>query len=152
MGGILSLLSGPISALLQSAGEIIGKFVTDPGERLKAQLELQRLQMDFQLKLVEADGAFAAQQASVITSEAKSESWLARNWRPILMLVFTYVIAHNYIISPIFGIASVAVPPEMWNLLQLGVTGYIVGRSVEKVAPRIAQTVVQAKGQAAGRP
>jgi len=43
-----------------------------------------------------------------------------------------YIVAHNYVISPIFGVVSVPVPEPLWDLLKLGVGGYIVGRSAEK--------------------
>lgn len=76
-------------------------------------------------------------QADIIISEAKSESWMARNWRPIIMLLFGVIIANNYIVYPwLFELFEMKVmmdiPPEMWSLLKLGLSGYVVGRSVEK--------------------
>ena len=41
-------------------------------------------------------------------------------------------IANNYIIVPIFNTTPAEIPPDMWDLLKLGVGGYVVGRSVEK--------------------
>jgi hypothetical protein len=32
---------------------------------------------------------------------------------------------------------ALAIPPDMWDLLKLGVGGYVMGRSAEKVAPGI---------------
>lgn len=145
MNFITGLLQTPLKGLLDSVGGILDKFVVSPEDKLKAQQEILKLQSDFQLKLLEADSTFAAQQAQVITAEAKSESWLARNWRPLLMLTFTYIIAHTYIFSPLFHLASVAIPEQMWRLLELGMTGYIAGRSLEKVAPSITQAIVAAK-------
>lgn len=76
-------------------------------------------------------------QAKVIVSEAQSKSWLARNWRPILMLSFTAIIVNNYILNPwlsaMFSLDVVMeIPEPMWGLLKLGVGGYIMGRSAEK--------------------
>ena len=76
-------------------------------------------------------------QAKIITAEAKSESWIARNWRPVIMLLFGVIIANNYILYPWFSElfdldVMMPVPVEMWGLLKLGLGGYVVGRSVEK--------------------
>lgn len=76
-------------------------------------------------------------QASIITTEINSESWMARNWRPIIMLLFGVIIANNYILYPwlkeLFGLqVMMEIPAEMWSLLKLGLSGYVVGRSVEK--------------------
>jgi len=80
-------------------------------------------------------------QSSVIIAETQSESWLAGNWRPLLMTMFGVIIANNYIIFPyvelFFGAdyaVAIEIPPNMWELLKLGVSGYVVGRSLEKIA------------------
>lgn len=76
-------------------------------------------------------------QAQIITTEARSESWMARNWRPLIMLLFGVIIANNYILYPwlheLFSLkVMMEVPTEMWSLLKLGLGGYVVGRSAEK--------------------
>lgn len=78
-------------------------------------------------------------KSAIIIAEAKGGSWLQRNWRPMLMCLFGIIIANNYIIYPyvvmLFGVENAVkmdIPPDMWDLLKLGVSGYIVGRSVEK--------------------
>ena len=76
-------------------------------------------------------------QAKIITAEAKSESWIARNWRPMIMLLFGVIIANNYILYPWFSElfdldVMMPVPAEMWGLLKLGLGGYVIGRTVEK--------------------
>ena len=93
--------------------------------------KLKKMNLDYQTALVNA-------QAGTIEAEAKSDSWLASNWRPILMLTFTFIVAMNYAIIPIaswFGLhqAPLVLPPDMWDLLKIGVGGYIVGRSGEKI-------------------
>ena len=82
------------------------------------QLELQRLQTD------------------VILAEAKG-NWLQRSWRPILMLAFGFIVIYVKFIAPLFGLPIPTLENEFWDLLQLGIGGYVVGRSVEKVAGNI---------------
>ena len=78
-------------------------------------------------------------QASVVVAELQSGAWLAQNWRPITMLTFVFIIANNYILYPylslFWGKAPVLeIPPDMWGLLKIGLGGYVVGRSGEKIA------------------
>lgn len=73
----------------------------------------------------------------VIMAEVNSDSYLAKNWRPITMLVFVTIIANNYIIYPYLQLffntgRMLEIPPDMWGLLKIGLGGYVVGRSVEK--------------------
>lgn len=138
MGKFISgFLSTPITDLVKAANEVIGQFVTSPEQKLQAELQLSKLESDFRLKTMDADIELSKAQADVIKSEATSQSWAARNWRPILMLTFNYIILHNYVLAPLFHLASVPLVPDMWDLLKLGITGYIGGRTIEKVAPDV---------------
>jgi hypothetical protein len=145
MGGLLKILGGPITELVNGIGGVVDKLHTSGEEKLSAQAKLLELQTAFTVKLTELDTQFAAEQAKVIIAEATSESWLTRNWRPILMLTFTYIIAHNYIIAPMFSVGSVEIPPDMWGLLKLGMGGYIGGRSAEYVAQQAKEAFVSYK-------
>lgn len=102
-----------------------------------------KAQADAKLKMLEA--LYKAQQAEaetkrdVVVAEAKGESWLQRNWRPISMLTFLAVVINNYILAPWLGAFGLVIPvldiaPQMWTLLTVGIGGYIVGRSGEKIA------------------
>ena len=108
---------------------LVDQVVEDKDERarLKHALESQLAQQDFTVEIEEIKAA-----ASIVAAEAQGESWLQRNWRPILMLVFTYIVLHNYVLAPLAGYPPVEIPPNMWHLLQIGVGGYVVGRSAEK--------------------
>lgn len=70
--------------------------------------------------------------ANVIMAEANGESWLQRNWRPMLMVLFGIIIANNFLVVPIMGTPMAEIPPDMWDLLKLGLGGYVLGRSAEK--------------------
>lgn len=136
-GFVSDALSGPLAGVLDAANSIIGRFIVSPEQKLAATTEVMRAEQNFRLEMLKADGALAEQQSKVIIAEATSESWMARNWRPILMLTFTFIIAWNYVIAPMSGAHAVPIPENMWDLLKLGITGYIVGRSAEKIAPAV---------------
>lgn len=119
-----------IGAILPFAGKIIDKIFPDKDEAQKYKLRL--LEMDQAGELKELESA-----AQIITAEAKSEHWLTANWRPITMLTFVIIIANNYILYPYLSLfwsdaPSLAIPPDMWDLLKIGLGGYVVGRSAEK--------------------
>lgn len=105
---------------------ITGTEVSDPELKLKLLSELQKAEA----KMMEA-------KAKTIVAEATSEHFLVASWRPITMLTFVFIIANNYIFAPYFTswgyvVPVLDIPPDMWTLLQLGLGGYIMGRSAEK--------------------
>ena len=75
--------------------------------------------------------------ASVIMAESKSEHFLVAAWRPITMLTFVFIIANNYILYPYLTLfwdsaPMLEIPPDLWDLLKLGIGGYIASRGIEK--------------------
>jgi len=144
-GGILGFLTGPFTGLVREVGGLIDGLTTTTEEKLSAQAKLQELSHVYQLKMAELDTQFAVEQAKVVIAEAQSESWITRNWRPILMLVFTYIILHNYVLAPMFSFGAVEIPPNMWELLKLGMGGYIFGRSGEYVAEQVSAAIKSKK-------
>ena len=114
----------------------VGGLFTDirralTGEEIKDPQKILDRLTEFEVSLHKA-------KSKIIEAEAKSEHWLVSAWRPIVMLVFTFIIASNYVIAPYASaLFSVQIPTleltsEMWELLKIGIGGYIVGRSVEK--------------------
>ena len=67
-------------------------------------------------------------QSNVIIAEAQGASWLQRTWRPITMLTFLAMVCLDS-----FGVLPFRLAKESWTLLQIGLGGYVVGRSAEKV-------------------
>lgn len=131
---LLGALIGPVSSLLN---KVLDKTVEDKDlkRKLKAEAISQLVNKDneeFMTHLKEA--------GSIIRAEANSQSWLARNWRPMLMCLFGLIVANNYILFPYVNLYSpqhailLPIPPDLWALLKIGVGGYVVGRSAEKVA------------------
>lgn len=126
-----------IQALIPALAPILGQLVKskfpDPAEAAKAEAELtaQLWQNAHQINAAAAD---------IIKTEAQSQHWLAAIWRPVVMLVFTGLIVARW-----FGWAapnlSEAEYLKLWSIVEFGLGGYVVGRSVEKVAPTIAGAI-----------
>jgi hypothetical protein len=79
----------------------------------------------------------------IIVAEAKSDSWLTRNWRPLVMVSLTAsILAYWFGLTPTDPLTGLSVIPNsiierMYSLVQIGVGGYIAGRSIEKTAAGI---------------
>jgi len=126
--GLLNAILGPVTG-------IIDKAVPDADLR-------HRLKQDIRARLIEQEGALTAAARDVLVAEARGESWLQRNWRPLTMLTFAAIIANNYLITPYVqafgGVAVVLdIPPGMWQMLSLGLGGYVIGRTLEKTGSRL---------------
>ena len=124
---VLIPLIGPI---IKKGAEILDKLIPDKdlAKKLDAAFQEELAAMDYSYLTKEIEA-----RASIINTEATGHSWLQRNWRPITMLTFVYIVAHNYIFAPLFSLQSLPIPPDMWELLKLGIGGYIIGRTGEKM-------------------
>ncbi len=59
--------------------------------------------------------------------------WLQKSWRPIVMLAFTFIV----LLGAFIPIPLLENTSEFWNLLEIGLGGYVIGRSIEKVTGKI---------------
>ena len=110
-----------VTNLVSAVGEIVDRL-TLPG-REKKQLETDILQL-----LIAVEEKTITDQAAAIREEARG-NWLQRSWRPIVMLVFTLIIlAGTFLNLPILADTS-----RFWDLLEIGLGGYIIGRGSEQL-------------------
>jgi hypothetical protein len=135
---IWNALIAPIAGLFTKGLDIIDKLVPDKdlAAKLKASLEQQMLEIAHSELTT-----LLQSQTQILVAEIQGESWLQRNWRPMLMCTFGVIIANNYILAPYLGMIlgqqyhlMLEIPQDMWSLLKLGLSGYVVGRSMEKIA------------------
>ena len=132
--GILDFLN-PIKGVVGAVTGIIDTLTTSDEERLAAKAQLMEIERQFTSDMLAYEAKLTEERASVVRAEIASQSWMARNWRPIIMLLFGYIIMHNFVIAQLFSVAHLEIPPDMWGLLKLGMGGYIAGRSAEKIVP-----------------
>ena len=114
------------TAVIPFIGGIIDKIFPDAGEADKIKLEMLKKVQEGEIE--ELKGKFG-----VLGQEADSEHWLVAAWRPITMLTFlAMVVAWWFGYTP----ENVTEPllMELFSLIKIGLGGYVVGRSAEKVA------------------
>lgn len=128
----------PITAALAIGGKVIDRLWPDPTKRAEAQLALLEIAQRGELADLTA-------RAEIVKTEAASSHWLAANWRPILMLTFGGLIVARW-----FGWAapnlSDAEYLKLWSIVELGLGGYVIGRSAEKIVPAVAQALKNGGG------
>jgi len=101
--------------------------------------EAQKFKNAAATHILQNESEIVKAQKDIVVAEAKGQSWLQRNWRPILMLVCIFIVANNYILAPYVMLftstdISLTLDQNIWDLMKLGVSGYVVGRSGEKIA------------------
>jgi hypothetical protein len=121
-----------IGSLIGVGKELIGRIWPDPQQQAEELRKLEELRQKGELAELQAYIQVMQARLSVIQSEATSEHFLTANWRPIVMLVFTGLIVARW-----FGLSAEGISEaeyiEIWGILKLGIGGYVVGRSAEKV-------------------
>lgn len=136
--GILSAIP-VIGEVVEKGLGVVDKFVEDKDEANKLKAEIKR-QIESQSH--EEDIEKLKSQAGIIKSEATGESEVQRKWRPHLMYLIMFLLVFNGVVVPlgeaIFQVdipileAWDSIPKQMWQLLTVGVGGYIGSRGVEK--------------------
>ena len=116
---------------------LVGQFIEDKDKANELETAIKKKLLSLEQSVIDA-------QKEIIVAEANSQSFIARNWRPIMMLTFVSIIANNYILFPyitLFGGTAITleIPPDMWGLLKIGVGGYVLGRSGEKMVESYAK-------------
>jgi Holin of 3TMs, for gene-transfer release len=125
------MAADPITAALNIGGQLIDRLWPDQEKKDQAKLALMEMAQKGELTELTVRG-------EIVKAEAASEHWLAANWRPILMLTFGGLIVARW-----FGWAAPNLSEseylKLWDIVELGIGGYVIGRSAEKVLPNIAQ-------------
>jgi len=131
-----SMLAGPaggaVGSMLASAlgvdstpDAVAAAIKSDPQAAIKirqieAQLEQTRLEV----------------RGQAIQAEATGESWLQRNWRPLTMIWFSMLLGGYW-----FGYTPENLSEEailsLFGLIKLGLGGYVLGRSAEKITKEL---------------
>lgn len=126
IGNILKIVGG----FFEPVAKLIDDLHTSDEEKLKIKENLALIEQTMSTKILEYDNKVMELQSKVITAEAMGQSWIQRNWRPITMLVFLFLIFCDH-----WGWLAYRLSDEVLGLMKLGLCGYVAGRTAEKVLP-----------------
>ena len=113
--------------------KIIDKVIPDPQAKAQAQIELQKLANDGHLADLQADMNEANNISDRWKSDLSSDSWLAKNIRP-LTLIFILFAYSFFAFMSMLGHETRGAYVELlgqWGMLVM--TAYFGGRSFEKI-------------------
>jgi len=128
--GILSFLGGALKPL----ASIVDSVHTSTEEKLEAKAALLELENVVTVKILDLDRQLIEAKSSIIVAEAQSGMWITAAWRPLTMLTFVVLIV--LISTGLMDVDALrAVPDKLWNLMQIGIGGYIASRGAEKIIP-----------------
>ena len=113
-----------------------------------------KLKSDLQTQMLQSHTQELTAAAKIIEAEAKA-GWFASSWRPLLMNVLIFILVWNYVLGPVIlfffkAVITITLPGDVWTLLQIGLGGYVVGRSAESVARTMANKPATSKEQENG--
>ncbi len=115
----------PITDVVNAISGVINGVTLPAREKKELQAEIVRLVYEREREMIEA-------QVGVVRVEAAG-NWLQRSWRPLVMLVFAVII----LIGTFTSLPMLADSSRFWDLLEIGLGGYVVGRSGEKMVSTI---------------
>jgi len=129
-----------LSVILGILGPILGQVAKSIFPNPEDELKRMEIQARIQQSIIEKADEIEKAAADIIKTEAASGNWLAASWRPITMLVFVGLIVARWLgyTAPDMQEAEYL---SIYDLIKIGLGGYVVGRSVEKVAPAIAAAI-----------
>jgi hypothetical protein len=132
MSGLMDFIGG----IFKPAADLIDNMHTSTEEKMSMSNQLEKIQNAMTSKVLDLDAQLLASKTAIITAEANGQGFLQRNWRPVTMLTFLVLV-----VCDSFGLLAFRLADEAWTLLQLGLGGYVIGRSAEKITKPIIEAI-----------
>jgi len=125
-----------LSSAIVPVTNLIDELHTSDEEREALRLQFYKLQFGIFEQTMAYEKQLLEAQSNIIVAEAQGQSWIQRSWRPITMLVFL-----GLVVADSLGWLASPLAPQAWTLLQIGLGGYVAGRSMEKITPKITEVL-----------
>ena len=126
---ILELISG----IFKPFADLVDNVHTSTEEKLLLKNELAKINQELTGKILELEGKLVDAQSKVLTAETQGDSWLQKNWRPMTMVTFLVLVVSTWLGFSAPGLTE-AMNLRLLDIVEIGLGGYVIGRSVEKVA------------------
>jgi len=127
--GLLDFLK---SNTVDAVGNIVDNVFTNDEEKSEAKKQLTEVVLKSLNEVAEVQG-------EVIKTEMKG-NFLQKSWRPLIMLTFGVILVCKW-----FGLTNEAIPLQLelqlLDIVKLGLGGYVVGRSAEKIATSVTTNI-----------
>jgi len=118
-----------MTSILKAALDILGLGID---RAFPDKVEAQKLKTQITQEILALETQKIEAASKVIIAEAQGESFLQRNWRPVVMLMLTFCVMAHWL-----GYTGENLDPAIVNslldIVQVGLGGYVIGRSGEKI-------------------
>lgn len=118
---------GPIKSVADAVSGLVERLTLPAREKKQLEADVLRLLLEREKELIQA-------RTTLLQEEGKG-NWLQRSWRPLVMLTFAAVI----LIGTFTNISILSDTSRFGDLLEIGLGGYVVGRSGEKILCAVAR-------------
>lgn len=137
-----------VTGLFKPVTKLVDEIFTSDEEKNNFKLEMKKIQESQMTKALDFQKELMNKQAAVIQGEV-SGNWLQRSWRPILMLTFGFIVVYQFFIAHLLSFwmewPDFEIPDRFWTLLEIGIGGYVAGRSIEKIVPKVIEANAKKK-------
>jgi len=127
-----------VSSIFKPITDIIDHVLPSGDAKIQLQQKILESQMQAASQVMDYEKQLLDSQTQLIKAEETGNSWLQRNWRPMTMLVFLALV-----VADALNWLPNRLAPEAWTLLQIGLGGYTIGRSAEKILPAVTQALTK---------
>ena len=121
----------------------VDAMVFSKEEKAAVDIEKKKIQIELTKAEAEITASLAEAQKSVLVAEITGHSWFQRNWRPISMIVFLFLIVADVVGWLTLGCKEYSNGEctefdenkvrYIYHVFQIGLGGYVIGRSAEKI-------------------
>lgn len=130
--GVIDLIAG----IFKPAAELVDSLHTSEDERLRHKERLLDVQAAAMQRVFDYETEALKARANIVNTEAGAEHWVTATWRPIVMLTFTGLVVARFLGFEAEGMTQ-SEYEALWELITIGLAGYTVARSGEKIAKTI---------------
>ena len=129
----------PFLSLFTGLFGLAGSFITGLFGYKGEQAKTVQSAIEVLKSVNDTDGQAAAAQAQVLSSILSQGSFLEKNWRPVFMLILMVIVVAFFFgyTPPHIDDAMSPTMREIWDLLKIGLMGYMPLRTLEKIVTQL---------------
>lgn len=142
----MSMLSF-VKDIFGPAAKLVDDLHTSKEEKLSLKTELLKIEAGVMSEAMKLEKTVVEAKTKIITAEAKSDSWITRSMRPLVVSMFSLaVMAYWFGLTPTNPETGLSTIPleiikDMYTVVKIGLGGYITSRGAEKIIPKVAQAL-----------
>ena len=123
----------------QSIITVLGPVITRVIQRAIKDQELRtKVEQEVTLDLLTHQLAITNAVKKHLTLDGNIQEILSSSWRPLTMFVFVFLVVARWFGYTAPGLSE-AEYLQLWSIVELGLGGYVVGRTAEKTIPMITE-------------